>query len=84
MRDIPREMDNEGQDGRVECSVANQKKDKRMSKPIEKKPKMRARGIRFSDKVWEKVEEQAHRFGVTPSDVVRSIVNDRYKKDLQK
>lgn len=46
-----------------------------------KKSTLKARGVRFSDKAWELLNKEAEKKKCFPSDIVRSLVNDRYKLD---
>ena len=45
-----------------------------------KKPTLKARGIRFSDKAWNNLEKDAKKEKSTPSDLVRNIVDKHYDK----
>lgn len=44
-----------------------------------KKSTLKARGIRFSDEAWEKLTDEADKKRCYPSDIVRGLVDDRYK-----
>ncbi len=47
-----------------------------------KKPTLKTRGIRFSDLTWKKVSEDADKINSTPSEIIRTII-DQYYKNLE-
>lgn len=44
-----------------------------------KKDNLKARGIRFSEAAWNKIVEDANKQQVTPSEIVRVVINKFYK-----
>jgi len=51
-------------------------------KVVKKKPTLVARGIRFSSELWDRITKDAENereYLATPSEVVRTIVEDYYK-----
>jgi len=49
-----------------------------MNKSMKKKPR-KARGVRFSEDTWGKLQKEAKDHEVTPSDVVRCAVKDYFQ-----
>jgi len=46
---------------------------------IKKQEPMKPRGIRFLDSLWNRIKEDAKKNKVTPSDVIRHIIESYYE-----